>query len=890
MFNRGTFAQSWTFLCILASWVLSGCAIQLIVVDESTTAAQVELTPDSAVLAASHAIEGVRDTYRLSVGRSEHPAVLLTSGRHAGKVLVVGGYAALGNTDSAELWDPAGNGGAGSFTDAGTMTASRAYHTATLLTSGRHAGKVLVVGGSNGAWLSSAELWDPDGNGGQGSFTATGSLAQARGSHTATLLTSGTHAGKVLIIGGYSPYRATAELWDPDGNSGVGSFSAAGTLAAARAFHTATLISSGTHAGKVLAVGGRDGGGNLATAELWDPDGNSGAGSFTATGSLITARREHSATLLASGTHAGKVLIVGGMPGPMASAELWDPDGNLGAGQFSATGSLTTARNKHAATLIASGTNAGKVLISGGGGPLGSYLSSTEIWDPDGNVGAGSFSAGAAMTTARSGHSATLLTSGSNAGKILVIGGFSGFLPTAAELWDPEGNAGAGSASVTGTLATVRYSHTATLLTSGTHAGKVLLVGGINNADREASAELWDPSGNAGMGSFTATGSLTTGRSHHTATLLTSGTHAGKVLIIGGINGATSTASAELWDPDGNGGTGSFSATGSLITGRREHAAVLLTVGPHAGKVLVVGGYAAGAYATNAELWDPDGNAGAGSFTAAGAIGTQRANLTAVHLISGTHAGKVLVVGGDIGIMFGDAHSSAELWDPAGNAGAGSFSATGALATARTFSSATLLTSGTHAGKVLIVGGGDGGAYADAELWDPDGNAGAGSFSSTGSLATPRFNHTATLLASGPHAGKVLVAGGEDNGIYYDSVELWDPDGNAGAGSFTALATTLPSGVRDHSASLLEDGRVFFFGGYADMVAFSDYALYSAHATQPLSATGGSAPYAASILSGSGTLYWTGSSGLFVPEVAGFATIRVEDSLGSYDESLIEAQ
>jgi hypothetical protein len=91
---------------------------------------------------------------------------------------------------------------------------------------------------------------------------------------------------------------------------------------------------------------------------------------------------------------------------------------------------------------------------------------------------------------------------------------------------------------------------------------------------------------------WTATGSLTTPRRVHTATLLPSG----KVLVAGGGNGLISTSSAELYDP----GTGMWTATGSLMTPRRVHTATLLP----SGEVLVAGGGNGSSILSSAELYD----------------------------------------------------------------------------------------------------------------------------------------------------------------------------------------------------------------------------------------------------------------------------------------------
>src|SRR5438046_10002891 len=72
---------------------------------------------------------------------------------------------------------------------------------------------------------------------------------------------------------------------------------------------------------------------------------------------------------------------------------------------------------------------------------------------------------------------------------------------------------------VTGSLATARFSHTATLLPNE----KVLVAGGSDGNSLLASAELYDPT----SGTWSATGSLVFARNRHTATLLPNG----KVLV-----------------------------------------------------------------------------------------------------------------------------------------------------------------------------------------------------------------------------------------------------------------------------------------------------------------------------------------------------------------------
>ena len=336
---------------------------------------------------------------------------------------------------------------------------------------------------------------------------------------------------------------------------GADGFTSTGSLGTARYEHTATLVPSG----KVLVEGGTDGS-DLSSAELYNP----ATGTWSPTGSLPDGgRRAFTATLLPN----GKVLVAGGAfgspgyEGESSAADLYDP----ATGAWSPTGSLHFDYAGHTATLLPNG----KVLVVGDTAEL--YNPATGTWSITGNLG-----------TARSGHTATLLPSG----KVLVAGGDTGYFgdTNSAELYDPA----TGAWSATGSLANPRDSHTATLLPDG----KVLVAGGVvNTYSVLASAELYDPA----TGTWSSTGNLGTGRYDHTATLLPNG----KVLVAGG-SGTNSSwlASAELYDP----AAGTWSPVGGLSDARVFHTATLL---PN-GTVLVAGGNGPGGILNSAELSDPE--------------------------------------------------------------------------------------------------------------------------------------------------------------------------------------------------------------------------------------------------------------------------------------------
>jgi hypothetical protein len=334
----------------------------------------------------------------------------------------------------------------------------------------------LLLGSGPLAILSTGD--DPT----SGTWTLTGSLDTARYAHTATLLPN----GMVLVAGGIdSGLNAldSAELYDP----ASGTWTLTGSLNTARYIHTATLLSNGM----VLVAGGYSLNA-LDSAELYDP----ASGTWTVTGSLNTARYYHTATLLPN----GMVLVAGGVDA-FPIAELYDP----ASGTWTVTGDLNTGREAHTATLLPYGM----VLVAGGFDNTFTASASAELYDP----ASGTWTASDNLNTARAFHTATLLPNG----MVLVTGGHDGptFAPSdvlsSAELYDPA----SGSWTVTGSLNSARYHHTATFLSNGV----VLVAGGISGFNAFASAELYSPA----SGNWTVTGSLNTARFLHTDTLLPNG-------------------------------------------------------------------------------------------------------------------------------------------------------------------------------------------------------------------------------------------------------------------------------------------------------------------------------------------------------------------------------
>ena len=334
-------------------------------------------------------------TGSLQIARYGHTATVLADGR----VLVVGGNYLTDSFQSiypviTELYDPVTK----VWTPAGTLTNARVGHTATLLPNG----KVLVAGGrSQTGVATSVELYDPVAK----VWTVGGGMTTTRFDHTATLLPN----GKVLVAGGYRgdvgfPDWTGVEFYDPSSNT----WTAGGTLLAARAQHTATLLPNG----RVLLIGGARQTPAAPAVELYDPTANISTVAAASTLELNLG----SATLLSSGS----VLFVVGSQSSnssnpaVAAAVLYNPSTNSWAN----AGTLSTWHDGHTATRLGNGA----VLVVGGGTNSSRQGNNAtdivELYDPTAN----SWSVTKVLVQGpRLLHTSTLLSSGA----VLVVGGTS---------------------------------------------------------------------------------------------------------------------------------------------------------------------------------------------------------------------------------------------------------------------------------------------------------------------------------------------------------------------------------------------------------------------------------------------------------------------------------
>jgi N-acetylneuraminic acid mutarotase len=353
----------------------------------------------------------------------------------------------------------------------------------------------------------------------------------------------------------------------------------AGSLLEARAQHTATLLADG----RVLVAGGRgrDATDTLGSTELFDPKTNG----WRRGPPMTTARAGHTATLLDD----GRVLVVGGTApardgsarlDALDSAEVFEPKTNT----WRLVGPLAEARNGHTATKLADGS----VLVVGGARPVHQHLASVERFDPSRET----FSKAASLSLGRWLHEAVRLGDGS----VVVVGGRSNQVATASgptprpglpldavERFEPD-------AGVWAPLPSLTEPRQRTAVVS--LGRRVVVFGGQTTTMSTNYVEWWEGPAAEWVQAPTH---LSVPIAGHTATALPSG----DVLLVGGEPPqAVDTVRVQRWVASSQ----RWCLAGALRTARKSHAATALKDGT----VLVSGGTSAGLAEASTERWMPE--------------------------------------------------------------------------------------------------------------------------------------------------------------------------------------------------------------------------------------------------------------------------------------------
>lgn len=328
-----------------------------------------------------------------------------------------------------------------------------------------------------------------------------------------------------------------------------------------------------------------------------------------------------------------------------------------------------------------------------------------------------------------------------------------------------------------GSLNIGRRSHTATRLQNG----RVLVCGGYEQGTRVTDrAEIYDPYSETFR---LLTGRMTTPRAQHTATLLSDG----RVLLVGGFDEVASgqlgsQSSAEVFDPASE----TFSSVGGLGIERVDHAALKLPDG----RVLVTGGSRLlGGFLedhASAEVFDP-------STDTWSDWPVSMTHTRATHGMVDLMDGRFLLAGGS------DQDLRCETFDTS----LGTFSPLTAPPQDAARYGAAVATFGS--GNASIVGGDNVGSVlffdraSDLVL-----NTGSGT-------NRPRAYGTATRVG----LGQILVVGGIDwssGSMVLATVDFVVEGGVAGSQTY-ATTVRFPTGMANHTATVLTNGTVLFCGG-----------------------------------------------------------------------------
>jgi N-acetylneuraminic acid mutarotase len=238
----------------------------------------------------------------------------------------------------------------------------------------------------------------------------------------------------------------------------------------------------------------------------------------------------------------------------------------------------------------------------------------------------------------------------------------------------------------------------------------------------------------------------------------------------------------DIYDPQ----TGTITTVRERLGAGRERPAVFQLTN---GRVLVAGGVN-NRYLNIADIYNPED----GSITETGEMLSVRGGMSSI-IVPG---GVPVILGG----YNGNYLQTVEQYDSVSE----KFTMTsGQMTTPRQHATATILEDGT----ILIAGGFNGTFLYYAEIYD---SVNRTFLPTLGDMVQPRLGHSAARIAG----DKVLLAGGCRNSnsgemvcdTYMASAEIYDPE----EGTF-AETGDMTVARKDHTATVLNDGRVLIVGG-----------------------------------------------------------------------------
>lgn len=490
---------------------------------------------------------------------------------------------------------------------------------------------------------------------------------------------------------------------------------------------------------------------------------------------------------------SGKVVVAGGLNWPrgggsagLNTVEIYDPSTD----QWSARATMSTARYRYAAVKITHPIDGTDRIIYFGGKSDGTTTLSTVIQYNPAND---SWKTLTSMSTARSDHTATLLTDG----RILIAGGQDGGTAVqSSQIYNPATNTWSGTTA----MQSVHAFHTAIHFSNTENSGNgervfVLGSGGSGIAYNDA-LEYYDVSANTWT-SRTTPGSVTETGEYPQLVKVDYGSGYRFVLIGATTSSGNHSAVISEYNPFTNvwSDTGHIAATTNY---RGRHIAELLSNG----KILVAGGSTSGwnetpGYnflhnpATQTTAWSKpfylrvrnpalvtlsgsmgatlqcggydtfmgsvipycfkfDPETGAWDSVASMSVGRQRFTL---NLEGGGSPNKVVAIGGMTSAGFGGGATvtnttevyniSADTWTTSGN-----------LTNGRTEHATAI----TPLGEILISGGNNGNAtyYTNAEKFSFANNL----ITAAGTMASARIYHRLFYFNNGAWANRIVTVGG----------------------------------------------------------------------------------------------------------------------------------